>query len=238
MQIFPRLKSISLSFFGGISRTRSKALDNAFTNGILPAVGQNTWERRQTASVIEILIATSLAGLALEELHCGYMDMRHWIHHIFETGWFTLIKPTLQRLQNLTLLFSAACEWQHESWHYLHSKASHAIFRKKSYMHEFIRAAPSLSELRLHFLWETPCPINLVDVVRSFRWSRLKAVDFASIETDEEILIDLFQRHASTIRRVALDRVKISKGRWSSALPRLRTLLTLDSVSLSGELRS
>ena len=235
---FPRITTISLSFLNGIG-PRARALNEAFSSGIFPAIGHNLIVNTDnTASITDILNAALLAGLVLKDLHCGYVDLLHWIYHMHERKQLNVIKPILENLRTLTLLFSIGSVWDEDGSLEYDSRISLEILNRKFYIYDFIRAARNLLELKLHFLWEDPCPADLFHVVGSFTWSLLKEVDFACIETKEEVFIKFFQRHASTLRHLALDRIRVTQGSWSSALPKLRELLTLDSVRLSGHISS
>ena len=237
MKKLPHIKTISLSLLGGIG-PRTSALDRAFSDGIFPAIGDNsdlTRDAKEIAPVHDILSSALGAGLMLGGLHLGYVD---WTCLRIPRTEFIRLKPVLENLQALTLLISTGHLLVDAVDHQRESLQCHLSLREFLCLHYFIKAVPKLSELKLHFLWEKPCPADLHYIFGTFTWPSLRKVDLSCIETSEDVLIDFFRRHAATLQHVALNRIKMMRGTWSSALPKLRKMLTLDSVSLSGDMYS
>ncbi|MCJ1238019.1 hypothetical protein MMC14_006006 [Varicellaria rhodocarpa] len=237
LEKLPHITTISLSLLGGIG-PRTSALDRAFSDGIFPAIGDNsglTPYANEIAPVHDILSSALGAGLVLRGLHLGYVD---WTCLRIQRTEFIRLKPVLGNLRALTLLISTGHLLVDATNHQRESQACDLFLRDFLHLHYFIKAAPNLSELKIHFLWEKPCPADLYYIVGTFTWPSLRKVDLSCIETSEDVMIDFFRRHAPTLRHVALDRIKMMHGTWSSALPKLRKMLTLDSVSLSGDMYS
>ena len=85
--------------------------------------------------------------------------------------------------------------------------------------------------------FETP-PASLCDSVGGFKWHALRVAAFAYISADEDCLADFFARHASTLRKIRLERILLEFGSWPSLLQSMRKSLTLEQAALSGVMRS
>ena len=80
-------------------------------------------------------------------------------------------------------------------------------------LHDFITAAPNLEDLTFSLDWDNPKPsARLIDVVGDFTWNSFRAASFTRISTNEEELVQIYERHAGNHREIRLDTIKLRKG--------------------------
>ena len=239
MSKMKNLKSIEMSTEACLNNGHTTGMEKAFKDGgSLPYGDRENAEGCGVGQLRSLLLAAYSADLKLNTLCFGNVDWRFFK----KTDKHTV--AVLQKLQNavrslrtLRLYISTASNrfYRIESYEcvdYLHETA---------HLKDFITATPDLERLDINFEFgggfETP-PASLCDSVGGFKWHALRVAAFAYISADEDCLADFFARHASTLRKIRLERILLEFGSWPSLLQSMRKSLTLEQAALSGVMRS
>lgn len=106
-------------------------------------------------------------------------------------------------------------------------------------MKEFVTSALDLERLEICFTSNEPVSaVTFKYVVGHFYWPSLRAVKFERIDATENRLIRFFERHDNTLNDIYIGNLKLWRGHWRSVLERMRLVLKLDHVEISGSLES
>ena len=111
---------------------------------------------------------------------------------------------------------------------------------EEGHLPSFLTSAPNLEYLRLKFkTWPTSWPFPRTnDINGGFPWSSLKAASPDRLATSDLDLVDFGERHAQTLRDLALRDMSMFSGSWNAIsrrmLPGLWAWEQLDACKMSG----
>ena len=190
------------------------------------------------AQLESILLGVVDHGLEIEELHCGQI---HWQFFKESDEHFNSHKLAVRALKRLEMHISnrSSLEDPEEDIDAPpdpQSLIECAKFFADGRLREFTTAAPHLKEMCIAFDYQDPVsPAHLRDIVGEFTWPALRCVHFSHITVNETRIIHFFARHATTLREVSLDFLKLDSGDWISVFRRMAKVLRLEMTALSGE---
>ena len=101
---------------------------------------------------------------------------------------------------------------------------------KTGYPAEIISCATNLE-----YLWLSGDGYDLIPVkylLSTTVWSRLTSVSLIRLALDQEELVDFLRRHAGTLKDLWLFDVDLRSGSWDIVLERMKSLLSLQTVSI------
>ncbi len=178
----------------------------------------------------KLLLGVDFAKTKLENLDAGFVN---WRFITADDPVFARMRNSVRHLKTLSLrLFTDDDEEDAaECFHYL----------ENGRLREFVTAAPDLTELEVRFDEYDSVeeyPAELCQIVGEFTWPNLKTVEFHCILASEEDLLDFFERHASTLKRVSLAIMTLSDGAWITTLQGMRQILSLEDFDINGDLCS
>ena len=239
MSKMKNLKSIEMSTESCLNNGHITGMEKAFQDGLsLPYGDRENAEGCGVGQLRSLLLAAHSAGLKLDTLCFGNVDWRFFKktdkHNV---DVLQNLQNAVRSLRTLRLYISTARNRfyrieLYECGDYLH---------ETSHLKDFITATPDLERLDINFEYcngfETP-PASLCDSVGDFKWHALRIAAFSYISANEDCLADFFTRHASTLRKIRLERILLETGSWPYLLQRMRKSLTLKQAALSGVMRS
>lgn len=237
MKHFPLLREITMATQcctrGGTSRLRN-TFDQGFCTYYVTDDPRDTKAQplglRQMRS---LLLGAYHAGLKVETLECGVVSWRI-LKQDDET--FAHMRDSVSNVKNLTLEFATGLPEYENEWTELEIESC-SSYLEAGRLRDFVTAAPNLECLQIGFQFNEPTwPTRLQYIVGEHHWPSLKSVDFKMIGTSENDLVSFCSRHASTLKSLHLTCIGLVEGGWFSAFDRMRKVLTLDKMVVSGRL--
>ena len=186
-----------------------------------------------------LLLGAHHAGLTVEHLHCGAVSWRILQQ---DAKTFTRMMNSISNVKNLRLEFATSVDGVAEWGDYLRPKLEIEkcqSYLKKGRLRDFVTAAPNLEHLQLGFQSNEPVwPTHLNHIFGSHHWPNLQTVRLKNIATSEDALVDFCTLHASSLKTLQLHTIGLLEGDWFPAFSRMRKVLALDSMALTGRLES
>ena len=177
-----------------------------------------------------LLLAVYHAGIELDTLRVGDVNWK-FLQQSDDT--FKHMKYTLRHLTTLELVINT------ESGNCVGAE----IPTCRQYLHnnnkllEFLAAAPKLKDLSIAFDWYTPyCPAGLTQIFGETVWPCLESISMDNVDATFEEWNHFFERHASTLKHVAMKTINLRNGTWIDALEQMSKVLSLKSVYADGQL--
>lgn len=237
MKHFPHVKGITMT-----TQTCARHWTTLMRKTFEPALCTyyETDDRRETTSeplglqqMRSLLLGAYHAGLKVETLQCGVVSWRI-LEQDAET--FAHMRESASNVKNLKLEFSTGSLEYDDLWTELEIESC-AAYLQSGRLKDFVTAAPNLEHLQIGFLFNDPTwPAYLKYVVGDHHWPSLRTVKFEMIASSEDDLVSFCTRHASTLKSLRLTSFGLIEGDWFSAFNRMRKVLTLDNMEVSGRL--
>ena len=186
-----------------------------------------------------LLLGAHDAGLMVEHLHCGAVSWR-----IFQQDakTFTRMMKSISNVKNLRLELATSVHGMAEWEDYLRPKIEieHCYsYLEKGRLRDFVTAAPNLEHLQLGFQSSEPVwPTHLNHIFGSHHWPHLQTVRLKNIGTSEDDLVDFCTLHASSLKTLQLHTIGLLEGSWFPAFSRMRKVLALEVMAVTGRLES
>lgn len=233
MKQFPNLKEIALS---AQVWPHKQAFENAFAPGFCTAYREDGEEwPLGLVPMRSLLLGACGAGLKIERLCCKVVNWRILSQ---EEKTFEDMKRSVRHLRELSLTLSTGVDQEEDAWGILQIGTC-AEYLRNGRLKEFLTSALDLERLEICFAsYEPVSPAQFNHVVGDFYWPSLKAVKFEKISATEKHLVGFFERNASTINDLCIGSIMLLRGQWWSVLERMRLVLKLDHVEISGSLES
>ena len=234
MKQLPNLKELTVSVQDS---PHQMAFEKAFPPGLLIDCQEDVEERPfGLAQRRSLLLGAYRAGSKIERLTC---DGVNWRILTQENKTFESMKKSLRHLRELGIVFTTIDNEGEDALGSLPIEKCQIYLQGTGRLKEFVTSAPDLERLEICFQrWNPVYPTEFQYVVSDFYWPSLSAIDFMSIDGAEDHLVEFFERHACTIKDLCIGYLSLSTGCWRSALERMRLVLKLDSVHLSGSLEN
>lgn len=180
-----------------------------------------------------LLLGAYHAGLKIEVLYCGLVSWRILQQN---THNFARMRDSVSNVKDLILEFAPGNAGPDEMWAE-HEIAACASYLEGGRLKDFLTAAPNLEHLQIGFQFNEPrWPTNLKNAVGEYHWPSLKTVKLTMLGTDEDDLVSFCSRHAGTLKSLHLGSMGLVDGDWFSTFNRMRKVLTLDTMVVSGRL--
>ncbi len=155
-----------------------------------------------------ILLSAQDADTRLKVLRCGEI---HWKFFRLPEADFDRIKSALSHLTHIEIAIEGSrCHTN----------------KNNPRLCQFLSVAKNLRILKVQSWTE------LKDCVGQNTWRFLTSVQIWYLDADEDSLVDFLERHAGTLQDLTLRRVKLLKGSWLSALPRVREAIKLKTFNI------
>ena len=189
------------------------------------------------AAMRSLLIGAYCAGLKIERFRCEQVNWRILKQ---KNDVFEVMKKSLRHLRELSITFSfGADQAVHEPGVVRTDEKCSTYLRDSGRLKEFVTSAPDLECLEIRFTCsEYDLLTKFEYVVGDFYWPSLRVVKLGIIQVAEDQFVGFFERHACTIKDLCMIDLSLSLGSWCSVFERLRLVLELDSLDLSGVLSS
>ena len=237
MKNFPRLKELTMATQCctriGTSRLR-KTFEPAFCTYYEPEKPRDTKsEPFGLQQMRSLLLGAYHAELKIEVVHCGVVS---WRILAVDPETFSRMKHSVSNVKNLRLEFAPG-QYDYDSlWSELEIESC-SSYLEAGRLRDFVTAAPNLEQLHIGFQFNEPnWPTYLKYIVGEHHWPCLKTVNLKMIGTSEMDLVSFCSRHASTLKSLHLASMGLVDGDWFSAFQKLRKILTLDRMEVSGRL--
>ena len=239
MKQLPNLKELTMS---AQIRPHPKAFEKAFAPGFMTNCQEdvNEWPVG-VAQMRSLLLGAYRAGSKIERLRCEQVNWRILTQ---KNKTFEGMKKGLRHLRELSITFSTGIEEQEDVLGFLQIEKCQSYIRESGRLKDFVTSAPDLERLEICFLgacFEFYDPIYATEfqhVVSDFYWPSLRAVKLRMIGAAEDHLVEFLERHGCTIKDLCIGNLSLSPGHWWSAFERMRLVLKLDSMDISGSLES
>ena len=233
MKRFPNLKEIAMSAQVWPHR---QAFEKVFAPGFCTTYREDTedWPVG-LVQMRSLLLGACCAGLKLERLCCKEVN---WHILTQKKKTFEDMRRSVRHLRELSITFSTGITAEEAQWAFLRLAGCSGYLRNGR-LKDFVTSAPDLERLEICFAWNEPVfAAKFEYVVGDFYWPSLKAVKFEMISAIEDHLVGFFERHAITIKYLCIGNIALLRGHWWSCLERMRLVLKLDYVEISGSLES
>ena len=185
-----------------------------------------------------LLLGAHHAGLTVEHLHCGAVSWRILQQ---DAKSFTQMMNSISNVKNLRLEFATSAgvvEWGDYLWPRLEIEKCHS-YLKKGRLRDFVAAAPNLEHLQLGFQSNEPnWPTQFHYIFGSHHWPNLQTLRLKKIGTSEDDLVDFCTLHASSLKTLQLHTIGLLEGSWFPVFSRMRKVLALDLMLVTGRLES
>ena len=244
MKQFSHLKKITLSNDDSIRQSTSK-LTKTLNEPSFCNVYEADDPRHGLSAPIglqqmrSLLLGAHHAGLTVEHLHCGAVSWRILQQ---DARTFTRMTNSISNVKNLRLEFATTVDGVTEWEELLRSKVEIKkcqSFLKKGRLRDFVTAAPNLEHLQLGFQFNEPAwPTRLTHIFGSHHWPNLQTVRLKNIATSEGALLDFCTLHASSLKTLQLHTIGLRDGSWFPVFCRMRKVLALDTMVVTGRLES
>ena len=233
MKKFPNLKEIAVSTQGWPPR---QAFERAFAPGFCTAYRDDVQDWPVgLVQMRSLLLGACRAGLKIERLRCKGVN---WRILKMKKKTFENMKRSVRHLRELSITFSLGLEEEEDEWGFRQLQTCQKYLRNGR-LKEFVTSALDLERLEICFVCTEPvCAVKFKHMVGDFYWPSLKAVKFEMVSATENRLVGFFERHASTINDLCIGNLVLLRGLWWSVLERMRLVLKIDSVKISGSLVS
>ena len=184
-----------------------------------------------------LLLGAHHAGLTIEDLHCGAVSWRILQQ---DAKTFAKMMNSVSNVKNLKLEFTtgvdSVAEWDPRNKLDIEKCYS---YLKKGRLRDLVTAAPNLEHLKLGFQYSEPVwPTHLNHIFGSHHWPNLQTVRLKSIGTSEDHLVDFCALHASSLKTLQLHTVGLLEGSWIPVFSRMRKVLALEVMLVTGWLES
>ena len=238
MMKLPNLKAIEIStqccpHIGG----RAARVAQAFNDGMVPPYGDRQAEEgcgvgQQRA----LLLAADAANLNLETLAAGSLSRQFFRESTKQNA---EVMKKLQRPLRYVRTLKLYIRYREVDTCIYSIPPQHA-FHLNPHLKDFITATPALERLDISFTnYGDPLPpVSLCDSVGAYKWHSLRVAAFANIRANENCLVEFFDRHAGTLRKLRLETIYLTMGTWPSLFQRARRTLKLEQARVSGGLSS
>ncbi len=234
MRNFPNLKELIMS---AQVWQHSQAFENTFAPGYCNTCREDVGDWPiGLVQMRSLLLGAYRADLKIERLSCTQVN---WRILTLKNKAFEDMKRSVRHLRELSITFSTGLEEEEDEWGFLQIEKCDVYLQQSGRLKEFVTSAPDLENLEICFESNEPIyPTAFQHVVGDFYWPALKVVKFEMIGATQDHLIGFFERHASTLKDLCMGNIFLSSGRWWSVFERMRLVLKLDCVDLSGALES
>lgn len=217
---------------------RSEALKDAYKDCYTVAHGDNSWtEPLGVPQMLSLLLGSARTRMNLKRLSCGLVEW--WIFRQDDKV-FEELKKAVRNLQELTLELSTGIKDSLEGHEIRGGEIETcAEYLKNGRVLDFLAAAPKLRMLDFRFdLCNPNCAADLRYVVGRHKWEFLADVTLSTLEGRAEDLLGFCETHATTLRQLVLDEIKLVEGSWSATFQKMRQLLNLKKVRICGSLEA
>ena len=233
MKHFPHLKEITMASHIFTSRLR-KTFEPAFCTYYESDNPQDTQsEPLGVQQMRSLLLGAYHAGLKVEVLCCGLVSWRILQQDRED---FAHMRDSVSNVKDLILEFAPGNAEPDERWAELEIAAC-SSYLEAGRLKDFVTAAPNLEHLQIGFQFNTPTwPAYLKATVGEHHWPSLKTVKFTMLGTTEDDLVSFCSRHTGTLKSLHLGSMGLVDGDWFSTFNRMRKVLTLDTMVVSGRL--
>ena len=234
MKKLPNLKELTMS---AQIWSRSKAFEKAFAPGFMTSCQEDVEEWPiGLAQMRSLLLGASRAGSKIERLRCEQVNWRILTQ---KNKTFEGMKKCLRHLRELSITFSTGIEEEEDELGFLQIDKCQNYIRESGRLKDLVTSAPDLERLEICFEWHEPVyATEFQYAVSDFYWHSLRAVKLEMIGAAEDHLVEFFERHGCTIKDLCIGSLSLSPGHWWSAFERMRLVLKLDSMDISGSLES
>ena len=244
MKLFSHLKKITLSNDDSIRQSTSK-LEKTLNEPSFCNVFEVDNPRDKLSGPIgleqmrSLLLGAHHAGLTVEYLHCGVVSWRILQQ---DAKTFARMMNSVSNVKNLRLEFAtgvdSVTEWEDFLRRNLEIEKC-CDYLGKGRLREFVTAAPNLEHLQLGFQSNEPIwPTQLTHIFGSHHWPNLQTVRLKNIATSEDALVDFCTLHASSLKTLQLHTIGLLDGEWFPVFCRMRKVLALDTMVVTGRLES
>ena len=244
MKKFPHLKKIVLSNDDSIRQSTSK-LRKTLNEPSFCNVYEAHNARDNPPGPIglqqmrSLLLGAHHAGLKVEDLHCGAVNWRILQQ---DAKTFARMMNSVSNVKNLRLEFATGVdnliEWEYFPRRKLDIEQCRDYLRKGR-LRDFVTAAPNLEHLQLGFQSSEPTwPTHLNHIFGSHHWPNLRTVRLKNIGTSEDDLVDFCTLHASSLKTLQLHTIGLLDGSWFHVFDRMRKVLALEVMLVTGRLES
>ena len=224
----PNLEEVTFSFESAMIR-HPDAFRRAYEGNLYPPTGDNCHMYPYgVMQLYSVLNGVARAGIRLKTLSCGKVDWK--LLQMDETRIRT-IKRAIKHLETLQIMFYAGAGYL-EGYALEAETEKCAMFLKDHQMCDFLSAAPDLKTLDLYI--DRSGGMGLEYMVGKTTWASLRVLELDCIIAEQEILIDLVQRHAGTLKELGLHNLVLVTGGWPSAVSAIRNIVKLKELHAVG----
>lgn len=184
-----------------------------------------------------VLLAAESAGLQLSEFHCPRFNWQTLTRDVIHL-------PSLNRsIFHLKVLNIALVEPRHMCQKGSDVGIDNSSLRcpKNGQVFSFITSAPGLERLELKFDTKYYCLLSAKEIMKDFHWPFLKAISLDRLSTNEQYLVQFFERHKHTLREIHLGDLCMPRGLWLETFQQMRRIFKfghqLDICTLGGTFR-
>jgi len=143
-----------------------------------------------------LLLSAFTAKTNLQDIYARYISFKFFD---CDEDMFARIKSTVRYVHHLVMEVASTDDRLSINEDEENSGACSDLFDSGRFR-EFLTAAPDLRRLWLLFDW----PVTLESVFGGDRWNFLRSLHLGTIDTQEDVLLAFFKRHATTLKQLAL----------------------------------
>lgn len=240
-QGFQNLTAIYINYGWGLWPGNTSV--NPYEDGLCKAVGRGNSDddtARGLKETMPLLRKLSEADLGLRSLRIGSLNWRFFEE--FEDGGeqpniFGNMKKMVKSLEDFELVITTwtDIEAADDPEEYEDEEVSECReYLENGVLGRLLAAAPDLRKLAIAFdAYEIRCPIDFKYLALDTHWPYLHTVSLDSVDAHEDDWMGFFERHATTIKHLSLNMIRLLEGDWADVLERMQQLLALKEMHFS-----
>ena len=228
MSRLPKLSEICMNYGWAICQRPTNA-KNPFAAGLINAGGDYCG----IPFMRSLLLAVHAAGVELSTLELGSVDWK------FLQLSDEILKRMESSLYHLTALELAISTGMDDSGNEIGVEilVCRRYLRNNAKLAKFLAAAPNLKNLTISFDWNKPySPAKLNQIVGTQIWPCLESFAIKNVDAAPKHLNCFFEHHASTLKHISMDTIRLVKGTWLETLEKMSKVLNLNSAYIRGEI--
>ncbi|KAL9005080.1 MAG: hypothetical protein Q9188_002127 [Gyalolechia gomerana] len=251
IESFPNLTAVHVNFSHGLWYGSGWTADtsvNPYGDGLCQADGSSPylWEFPGLGQIVSLMKMLGKVEVKLTSLRIGCLNWRFFeqcgetSEYLEEDNGGDLFKTMgglVQSLHDIKLVITTWSD-EYENEDRGESEVEECrTYLKNALLGRMLSKAPDLRKLAIASDASDPlCAIEFQYLAMNTHWPHLRTIKLDCIDAHERDWIGFYERHAKTLKHVALGTIRLLDGDWLDVLERMQQLLVLKEVHFDKDL--